>query len=199
MTPEIQQLLREWPLGNDLALDEDSVCVLAGMYKGRVAELLYSAYGCKRIIGFDAQLWALKEAHEREERLGTKWEIYPYLIGDRTEANITMHEWGTDGCSTVAQTRETGTAQMYEIKRAFDAAKIGHVDFLLFNAEGAEYYLLPHMVEQDMMKDIDKIAVQFHIGLGNAIPREEIDALMEQTHTCAYDDFPRWLYWVRRS
>lgn len=67
-TEEIQQLAREWPMGYSLDLPHDATVVIAGMYKGRVAELLTNLYANSdpltdsemEIFGFDPQGWALQ-------------------------------------------------------------------------------------------------------------------------------------------
>lgn len=200
MTPEIEQLAKDWPMCHDLKLKPDSTCVFVGMYVGRAAELIEEMYAPKRVVGFDPQLWALKQAQDRSDRLDKNWELYPYAVWVSGNGEIVpMGEYNTDGCSLInVDSRERGNARIYEIGAEFIRRKLMSIDFFLLNAEGAEYELLPYMARIGMLDTIGKIAVQFHTGLGNAVPPEDVYALMWQTHVVVADDFPRWVLWERR-
>lgn len=212
MTPEIEQLLKEWPMGYALDLPPNSTCVVAGMYKGRVAELLHELYKPERIVGYDPQLWALNETRERAKRLGipinppyvpssgSYWELRNHAIGVGDAEHVPMGEWETDGCSFINHgSRVRGYGDIAEISAQFERDMIYHVNLVVFNMEGYEYQLLPHMVERGMMRNIDTLAVQFHTGLGNAVSQWQVYQWLEPTHVVAIDDFPRWVLWKSRD
>jgi hypothetical protein len=212
MTPEIEQLLTEWPMGYDLRLPASSTCVVAGMYKGRVAELLHELYKPKRIVGYDPQLWALNDTRVRAHRLGiainppyvpdwgSYWEINNFAIGVADIDNAPMGEWETDGCSFINyMSRNLGCGNIVEIGEQFERDMLYSIQCVVFNMEGYEYELLPHMVASHIIERIERIAVQFHVGLGNALPQQEVYDLMAPTHYIAVDDFPRWVLWKRKD
>jgi len=206
MTDEIAQLDREWPMGRALDLPEGATVLLAGMYKGRVAELLENLYQPGRIVGYDPQIWALAEAEQRMRRLGVTWEMYSFAIGVRNDFARAMLGWGSDACSLISAGDQTpGRAHMREIAQEFRTIDLEWIDFALFNMEGYEYPLIRHLAEQTsthayawmVLENIGQIAVQFHAGLGNAYPKDEVFELMSRTHTVKIDNFPQWVLWER--
>jgi hypothetical protein len=207
MTEEIAQLDREWPMGRALDLPDGATVLLAGMYKGRVAELLENLYQPGRIVGYDPQLWALAEAEQRMRRLGVSWEMYSFAIGTRGEFGRGMLGWGSDACSLVnAGDKTAGFATIREALDEFEAIDLDWIDFALFNMEGYEYPLLKHLAASSYtnaghtpsyLEQIDQIAVQFHTGLGNAYPKDEVFEIMARTHIVKIDNFPQWVLWSR--
>jgi len=206
MTDEIAQLDREWPMGRALDLPEGATVLLAGMYKGRVAELLENLYQPGRIVGYDPQVWALAEAEQRMRRLGVTWEMYSFAIGVRNDFARAMLGWGSDACSLISAGDQTpGRAHMREALDEFAAIDLDWIDFALFNMEGYEYPLLRYLASvsdsgqgvPSFMDQIGRIAVQFHTGLGNAYPKDEVFELMSRTHTVKIDNFPQWVLWER--
>lgn len=161
----------DWPL------DQESVVVEVGGYKGRWALQIAERYQ-PRLYVFEPQPWA---AAVCREVLGERARVLEYALG--TEGNddepkvVPMGEWETDGCSIVKEGHDWVT--MHEIGQAFDALNITHIDLMLMNIEGYEYTLLPHMLERNVLPC--RLMVQFHTFADpNGVQLARIHQMLEE-------------------
>lgn len=202
MKDDLEQLLHNWPIAHMLRLPPDSTVVIAGVYQGKLAELLYELYRPARLVGYDPAKWAIDNAADRLSqvhfRLGCLWELHSYAIGIEFNAQKPMGEWGTDGCSFVnVGSREQGVGEMREISQEFRRAELDTIDLFVMNMEGYEFDLLPHMAAKHMFASIDLLAVQFHLSLGNDNDPAKWLGQLEQTHRRFIDHYPQWIVWKK--
>ena len=76
--------------------------------------------------------------------------------------------------------------------------KLDQIDLLYINIEGSEYQLLNHMIENDLIKNVKYLQIQFHNYLENAVlERKKIRRILKRTHVCKFN-FPFiWERWDR--
>lgn len=200
---EIRELAAVWPLCFQFKLQPHSRMLVAGAYKGKVIQLLADMYpDYHRIWGFDPQSWAIQQAKLRlagyrdivlhNVAIGTKYGTFP------------MGEWETDACSFAnigENARVHGEGKMVYVESVFE--ELGFIehglDLAVFNMEGYEFDLLPHLIEKDLIKYVNRMAVQFHHGFGNDFDFQETLKGLSLTHRLTVDQMPQWGYWERRG
>lgn len=140
----------DWPL------DQNSVVVEVGGYKGRWALQIAERYQ-PRLYVFEPQGWAAEVC--REVLRGKRAQVFQLALG-ATSGRMLMGEWETDGCSLVKDGAEY-PAEMVEIGDTFRHLDItDRVSLMLVNIEGYEYTLIPHMLERGILPQ--RLMVQFH-------------------------------------
>lgn len=203
MQQELEELLERWPLGKHFDLPPLSTVVVIGAYKGITMELIDELYHPDHIYGFEPQGWAAQEAANRlRERVNC--QVYNCALGIN-EDKYTMGEWGTDACSLVntgPASREHGTIQMMPAELYFK--NIPHSDLVVMNIEGYEYTLLSHLRQHNILPTIDRLAIQWHLGLQpdgqvtEEVMNRHIDRLfVEDQFLLKRDERPAWTYHVR--
>lgn len=205
MNEELEALLERWPLGALFDLPPLSTVVVIGAYKGVTMELLDELYHPAAIYGFEPQDWAAQEASNRLRGRGN-CAVYNCALGIN-EDKYTMGEWGTDACSLVntgPESREHGTVQMFPAELYFD--KISHSDLVVINIEGYEYTLLSHLRQHSILPTIDRLAIQWHLGLQpdgqvtEEIMDRHIDRLfVEDEFLLKHDERPSWTLHVKAA
>lgn len=212
---ELLDLLERWPMATDFDLPPNSNVVIIGAYKGITMELLARLYiDYKQIIGFEPQLWAVEEARKRfkEEQLSSIY-ILPYGLGNSTRAGkegmgvvLPMVEHDTDACSFVNKnsSRQPGSGLIRDADIVFhdffmEPPQI--IDLMVVNIEGGEYELLPYLDGIGWFKRINRLAVQWHLGLAPLLDELRMDAeihfLEEAGLKTQIDLSPSWTYHVR--
>lgn len=150
------QLDYEWDRrAIDWSLDQESVVVEVGGYKGRWALQIAERYS-PRLYVFEPQGWAYDVCCEV---LKGKAVVLPYGLGVE-DGYLPMGAYETDGCSFVKEYGEMTACQIKDIAAAFKDLNIAHIDLMLVNIEGYEYTLLPYMLEQAITPC--RLMVQFH-------------------------------------
>lgn len=163
---ELEDLHATWPLSQVIELPKDATVVVVGSYKGKLAEWFMEKHAPKLVVGYEPQKWAAAEARLR---LG-QWSqciIKEYALGDRTRFNMDMGEYGTDGCSFLAKTRDQGIGDMKEavaeLKHVLDGVPRHVIDHMVINIEGYEHALLAHLMnESNILSSVSALSVQFH-------------------------------------
>lgn len=141
----------EWP-----HLTPESVVFEVGSYKGRWALQIARRYN-PRLYCFEPQSWAREVTAAVLADYNA--QVFGFGLGDH-DGSLNMGEFGTDGCSFLASTRETGTGQLRDIAEVLPEIGVSHIDLMLVNVEGYEHVLLPYMLSQGIAPDI--LMVQCH-------------------------------------
>lgn len=187
-------------MGHDLDLPRSSTCIVAGAYEGNVMELLDEVYAPERIVGFEPQWWAFQYSWERL-RSRPSCLVLPYGISAGERGYFPMGEFHTDACTFMPggdrDMRDRGEGLLQPVGETFDRLRLTAIDLAVFNMEGYEYRLLPHMLEQGLQHRVDRFCVQFHTAYGDEETYRRIKVLFSPTHHIRTDDFPRWVYWER--
>lgn len=200
LSEETQGLAERWPLLTRFDLSPDSVVVVVGAYKGLAMEALHEIYAPARTIGYEPQEWAFQDATSRlAEKPGC--EVQPYGLGV-IDGTFDMGEFHTDACSfinTGLNSRLHGKGKMRDADIALKSA-VGSekINLLIMNIEGYEYELLPYLIEKGWLRQVDRLAVQWHLNLGNDGHINEILAQIDETHNRVLDEFPAWIYWTKK-
>lgn len=179
-------------------LNEQSIVIDVGTYKGEFTEKLLKKHDCF--------IHALEPVEEYYEFLINKFEknkkikIHNFGLLDKTfETKISKLEAGSS-----IFTRSEGVAeQKIFIKAATEfikEEKLTEIDLLYMNIEGSEYQLLANLIESNEIMKIKHLQVQFHNYVDNSkIKRKEIRKQLNKTHKCIFN-FPFiWERWDRRK
>lgn len=200
-SPEVVQLAKDWPLAFEFDLLPEAKVVIAGAYKGLAMELIRRLYRTSSLYGFEPQSWAAQEAASRMRAIGPGrawWQVEPFGLGVES-IELPMGEWHTDAASfihTGEGSREQGSGHLKEFDKAMKAVGLESIDLFVLNTEGYEWVLLPYLSEIGWLEKIDRLAVQFHLGMGNE--DNNVLALVDSTHERRTDNFPSWVYWVKK-
>jgi FkbM family methyltransferase len=117
------------------------------------------------------------------------------LGSDDTYAEISIDK---DGSSFYQKTPVTQHSYINDVSRVI-ASAVGGVDLMNINAEGAEFDIIPRMVETGTIDYVKFLQVQFHPWLPNAEHRrKEILSMLHRTHRIHYNYEFLWEAWERR-
>lgn len=189
---------------NTLALDwdlnEDSHVWEIGGYEGRWAEQIWNKFHCNITI-FEPQDWAYHKLLKRFIGI-TKVNILPYGLWIKDDVLI-MGNFETDGASVVNNQKgphsRIGVKDIVpEIYRHFQ--RHGIIDLALMNIEGAEFTILPRLIDMGLMTFFDQFWAQFHPGLvpdGDKIAWDMF-AKLDKTHQVLWECYPTAVAWRRR-
>jgi FkbM family methyltransferase len=124
-------------------------------------------------------------------------KIHPFGLAAE-DGTVDLSVMG-EGSSQFRVSGEVERVTLRDVTAAFKELSIKHVHLMAMNAEGAEYMLLPMLLDKGWMPKIDTLFVQFHKLDGASVgQREAIRGRLAKTHVCVMN-FPFvWEKWVRR-
>ena len=149
-------------------LNENSIVFDVGGYQGRFASDMFAMYRCRQIYIFEPVREYADKLRRRFAR-NRSIVVCDYGLGkENTKARIAV-------CGSASSLFKTGR-NMEEISlvRADEFIRrhgIQRIDMMKINIEGAEYDLLEHLIETEMVHRIVNIQVQFHDFVPNAEQR----------------------------
>lgn len=162
-------------------LNKGSVVFDLGGYKGDFAEDVYSRYNCSVFLFEPA-----KEFYDiSEKRFANNPKVQCFNFG-LSDINKEVFISDEDDGSSLVKGNTANNLEKVQVKR-FDetqrAINVGKIDLLKINIEGGEYDVLPHLIKENIIQNIDNIQVQFHNFIDNAEQmREKIRADLAKTH-----------------
>ena len=161
-------------------LNHDSLVIDMGGYKGEWAQKVFDRYGCNIEIYEPASEFAQEVRKRFENHLNTKIKVVECAIGSSDDrANLIM-----DGLATSIQKNELGKIQVLSAETILSDRKI---DLLKMNIEGSEYEVFDSLFENDLVRNVDSIFVQFHPIDDESINRyNEIVDRLSNTHNCVF-------------
>lgn len=204
MNDECQALLERWPMASLFNLPPESEVIVIGSYCGLGISLIDELWHPKRITGYDPQIWACDEARIRLAGRDN-CEIIEYGLG-RYNTTLPMGEWHTDACSFI----NTGPgSRLQGMGHVWDANQVlkhrypeGQIDLVVMNIEGDEFNLLPFLEDKGWLDRLDRLAVQWHLGLGDN-PKDKLDMDVAIEHLIysngfklTVDERPSWTLMV---
>ena len=84
------------------------------------------------------------------------------------------------------------------VDRIWDELKLGQVDLMKINIEGAEFPLLDKMIKADLLNKVDCYMIQFHEWHPGAYrKRRRIREELSKTHRLEWEYYFVWEKWVR--
>lgn len=178
-------------------LHRESIVLDVGGYRGTFAKQLIAQYGARVYIvepvpeyanEIRATLAQVKGWHLIEGALSTtEGETDFVLAKDATSSEI---------CNPNAPAFKVRT---FEMERLLVSLGLTEVTLLKLNIEGAEFPLLRHMIERDLVCRFEHIQVQFHCDFPEAKAEyRRIARLLRRTHTCKWRYPFVWESWSRK-
>lgn len=205
---DVAALIADWPLCQLFRLQPSDHAVVVGAYEGKLMQALLELYPGIQITGFEPQPWAFNKAWRRLlETYGGEngWRLEPYGLGTESRDGVPMGEFETDAASFVnvgPGSRQQGAGDLLEATKALSQS--WPIDLMVMNIEGYEFQLIEYLAQQDLLKHIKRLAVQWHLGLAGAgvdADRGRMDDLIAllhfHGHRLVYDERPSWTYTER--
>ena len=175
-------------------LNKDSIVFDIGGYIGDFSNLIYEKYKCYIYI-FEPSPSFYKICLERFKD-NPKILCFNYGLSDSEDE---FHLSSENEASSITKNINDKNSEIVKIKkfsRVFEELKIIKIDLLKVNIEGSEYNLIPHIIEEKLIKKIDNIQIQFHIFIIDAKrKRSEIIDSLRKTHKrdwCYYFVWENW-------
>jgi FkbM family methyltransferase len=191
-----------WANGGDHALrfdydlNEESVVLDLGGYKGQWASDLFSRYRC-RIFVFEP-VRAFAEQIERRFRKNDRIEVLQYGLGGSSKTQ-TIHICA-DASSTFGGSSNKEEIRIVDAKDWISERRIGRIDLIKINIEGGEYELLERLIETRLIEMIENIQVQFHdIAADSRLRMQQIQDHLRTTHEPTYQYEFVWENWARKG
>ena len=190
-------LALDWPL------NEDSHVWEIGGFEGRWVQQIWDKFHC-HITVFEPQQWAVGKMRERFFG-NEKIDIRPYGLWVTNGKRI-IGNYFTDGASIMPRSfsavESNGEGEFKDLyTEIFDFEF--DIDLTLMNIEGAEYTLIPDMVESGIIHRLDYFWCQFHpglVGIGEGeydYKMDDITSGMKKTHDLLWDCYPTAVAWKR--
>lgn len=191
-----ETLALDWPL------NESSHVWEIGGFEGRWAQQISDKFNCNITI-FEPQLWAVDRLLRRFSK-DPNVKIRPYGLWTHS-AVIPIGNYNTDGASIIHDDgREQKQLGVFmEIRdEVFTEEELwglsDPIDLALMNIEGAEYLLLPYMIEMLLMEEFKYFWCQFHPNGEEDTRHIEIFSGMERTHDLLWDCYPTAVAWRKK-
>lgn len=196
---EFRQSIRKWnadkgdeTLRLNYPLNESSVVLDLGGYKGQWASDIYSMYRC-RILIFEPYL-PFAEAIKNRFKYNNDISVFKFGLSDVNEhIPFTNSE---DGSSAFIASKATEKIELRSVADFLEQEKIVKADLVKMNIEGGEYALLEAMIQNDLLKRFENLQIQFHGFVENAEERMlNIQQHLSETHELTYQYRLVWENW----
>jgi FkbM family methyltransferase len=184
---------------HDVAIDADSVVVDVGAFTGSWAQNIVQRYD-PVIYAFEPNPNSFMRLQEKAQN-NPKLQPMPYGLGDEDmTVEFTMNGLGSSMCDERSSHSDTPriTVEIADIDRVWKDLKLGQVDLMKINIEGAEFPLLDRMIKTGLLNKVDCFMIQFHEWHPGAYrKRERIREELSKTHRLEWDYHFVWEKWVR--
>jgi len=181
-------------LNLDYSLCEDSVVFDVGGYKGSFTEKINKKYGCK-IFCFEpipVYYKALVDKFKDDENI----TVLPYVIYDYNGKGFIY--MAKDSSGLFNQNRDKYTVQYRTMDSVMNELNITFIDLLKLNVEGSEYSIIKHIIENDFIKKVDNIRVQFHVFVEDYMKKYNyLQEQLSKTHFLTFRYSFVWENWKK--
>lgn len=142
----------------DYPLNEKSIVLDVGGYKGDWAANISEKYGCKVIVFEPVKSYynALLERFKGNYCV----DVINFALGSKSE-KIEINV-SNDATSFFTANGQKETVEIVDVVEAFEKFKFDKIDLMKINIEGSEYPFLERMIEKNLHHNITDIQVQFH-------------------------------------
>lgn len=148
-------------------LDENSIVIELGGYKGVWVEQIFSKY--------KSNIYVIEPLNEfyyiLNEKFKTNNKIHLLNVGISTENKKGIIYLNGDSSSSNTNNGTPIEVEYNTIESVFKKLNISHADFIQINIEGDEYSLLEKMIETNMIHKFKNLQIQFHLFVDNCIER----------------------------
>jgi FkbM family methyltransferase len=184
---------------HEVDINSDSVVVDVGAFTGSWAQHIVDRYD-PLIYAFEPNPDSF-EALEEKAASNPKLRPLQYGLGDEdVTVDFTMNGLGSSMCDerTRHSDKKRIKVEIAAVDRVWNELKLGRVDLMKINIEGAEFPLLDKMVKTDLLKNVDCFMIQFHEWHPGAYrKRQQIREELSKTHRLDWDYHFVWEKWVR--
>jgi FkbM family methyltransferase len=173
-------------------LTKDSIVFDLGGYQGDFAYEISKRYD-PFIYIFEPQTqyyeYLLKRFHNY-----LKIKVFNYGLYNKNDVSFLSSE---QNASSIFKNRMSGIKiNLQEFKSQFNIFNLNQIDLCKINVEGAEYPILLHLLEFDLIKKIKYLQEQFHNFYPKAVNlRKTIREELRKTHTEQYNYPFVWESW----
>ena len=179
----------------DYNLNKESIVFDIGGYKGEWSEKIYNKYNCNIYIFEPVKKFfdKITEKFYNNEQV----KVFNFgLSGKNSFLNINIDN---DSSSTNVQGENKIKAEFKSISSFVKNHKIKNIDLIKINIEGDEYNLLNDLLDNNLIKNIKNIQVQFHdFILGAKKKMKKIQKRLKQTHKLTYQYIFIWENWRKK-
>jgi FkbM family methyltransferase len=184
---------------HDADIDSHSVVVDVGAFTGSWAQHMVERYD-PVIYAFEPNPKSFEQLEQKAAN-NPKLQPMPYGLGDEDlSVDFTLNGLGSSMCddrrshSNISRVK----VDIAAIDRVWNDLKLGHVDLMKINIEGAEFPLLDKMIKKDLLKCVDCFLIQFHEWHpGSHKKRTRIREELSKTHRLEWDFDFVWEKWVK--
>jgi FkbM family methyltransferase len=181
----------------DYDLNEDSIVLDVGGYKGDWAAQIYDRCKC-RIIIFEPVRLFYEKIHERF-RDNPLITVYNFGLGAQ-DANLEISING-DGSSfyNKADHPHTEECKILDIEKFVMENGIEEIALIKINIEGGEYELLDKIIDSGLVKQCENMQIQFHTFIPDALSRRKsIQRKLSNTHRLTFNYTFVWENWRKK-
>ena len=184
---------------HEMDITSDSVVVDVGAFTGGWAQHIVDRYD-PLIYAFEPNPRSFASLQEKASS-NPKLRPMQYGLGDEDlSVDFTLNGLGSSMCDdrTGHSNMERVKVEIAAIDRVWKDLKLGRVDLMKINIEGAEFPLLDKMIKTDLLKQVDCFLIQFHEWHPDAYrKRRQIREELSKTHRLEWDYHFVWEKWVR--
>lgn len=177
-------------------LDEKSIVLDFGGYKGQWASDIFSKYNCKIFIFEPVKSFA--ERIRKRFIYNKQIEVFQFGLG-RSSRFEKIHI-SADGSSIFGTNSKCEEIEFVDAKEWINKRSIDKIALIKINIEGGEYELLDRLIEAKLIEMIENIQVQFHnISNDSRSHMMKIQKELSKTHELTYQYEFVWENWERKK
>ena len=180
-------------------IDSDSVVLDVGAFTGSWAQHIVERYD-PLIYAFEPNPKSFAALQKKSES-NPKLRPLPYGLGDEdVTVEFTLNGLGSSMCDERDSHSDTPRIKVdiADIERVWRDLKLGQVDLMKINIEGAEFPLLDKMIKANLLNNVACFMIQFHEWHPGAYHRRrKIRNSLAATHNLVWDYHFVWEKWVR--
>lgn len=177
-------------------LDENSLVVDLGGYKGQWASDIFGRYQCRVLVFEPAAVYCelISKRFIRNSRIN----VYPYALSNENKTELLYIN--ADKSSAVKKEGKPEQMNFRKFDEMMRELSVESIDLLKINIEGGEYDLLDYIIATGWVRKIRNIQVQFHDFFPDAVSRmNKIRSALSLTHDPTYQYEFVWENWKIRK
>lgn len=175
-------------------LNPESIVFDLGGYKGDFAHAINERFACNVYL-----YEPVKEFYEQcvqRFRDNPKIRCFNFGLSDRDGQFYISHE---DNASSIVKNPNLKNGEQVTVKSFVAHMKelnVSFIDLLKINIEGGEYQVIPHILINNLIKQIRYLQIQFHNFIENAeVNRDQIRLQLATTHDEMWNYTFVWESW----
>lgn len=180
----------------DYDLNENSLVVDAGGFKGEWSQRIFNKYKCNILIFEPVE----KYYNILVNKFKNNNKVSVFKKGfSNEEKNINIYH-SNDASSTFWGNGKPEVISLIKFSEFFEKKSIDKVDLFKINIEGGEYELMQDIIESDIKEKIYNFQIQYHRFIENCSEkRDEIRNKLKDTHEITYDFEFIWENWKLKT